>query len=312
MRLRKILWILLGLEAALCVAFCVLRVTGGDLMLALLSFPFAQIGDGLRALSLSGGLGNAAAFVLYIALSLTPLIPLLIMRKRRNLRLEDSLLGLLSIVLFVVLYLSINPGLLVWMEGATLAVGRVILGSVAYSMLVGYLVLRLLRAVSAQDGEKLFRYMQFALCAAAAFFVYAALGVSLPALVAAMTAESGALDMAFHVLQFITDALPYTLNLAIVFAALRLLAALCADRYAQETVDAALRLSRLCTRVLAATVLANIAFNLLQLLFANALTNINSTLRLPLDSLIFVLLTLLLTRFIASGKALSDENRMFI
>lgn len=104
------LLLLLAAEAVLCATAAIFSRQLAGLFPALLSFPFAQIGMGLRALSLSGVAGNAAAIVLYILCCFLPLILLLIFGWGRRLHGEDALLFLLSAVLFPALYLLINPG----------------------------------------------------------------------------------------------------------------------------------------------------------------------------------------------------------
>ena len=60
----------LVVEAVGCVIFCLLRGEVPGVFSGVAAFPFEQIGMGLRWLSLSGGIGNGAAIVLYILLSL--------------------------------------------------------------------------------------------------------------------------------------------------------------------------------------------------------------------------------------------------
>lgn len=320
---HKTFWILLGAEAVLCVLLCVMRASFTGVFSAAMAFPFEQLGLCLRALSLSGGPGNAAAIVIYAAVSLIPVAAILVLRKRRELHREDWLLGLLSGVLFSVLYLMVNPGSIGSLFGgaAGLTVSKAILGGTVYSVVCGYIVLRTLRLFFANGIDKLQKYMAVLLSLLALLFVYMAFGVCFGKLLDSITALRAGnagnehLLGASHIflaLQFAADALPNVLNVFVVFAALRLLRELGADRYSRESVAAAERLSRLCGAALAATVLSNIAFNLLQLIFAKSLMIINSTVQIPVFSIAFVLAILLLARFVAENKRLKDDNDMFI
>ena len=102
----------------------------GESLASLAAFPFAQIGLGLRWLSLSGAVGNGLAIGLYVLLSLIPLIALGVIWRRGKLRQADALLAVLSALLFWVLYLMVNPGLLTaWLNlAAGGIVGRAVLG----------------------------------------------------------------------------------------------------------------------------------------------------------------------------------------
>lgn len=320
---HKTLLLILVIEAALCVALRILQASFGGMFAAAMAFPYEQIGMLLRSLSLSGWLGNIAAFAFYAVFSLVPAVVLLVLAKRQGFHREDLLLGLLSVSLFAVMYLMINPGIIGSLFGgaAGLSVGKAILGGTVYSVLCGYIVLRALRLFFAGSTEKLEKYMSALLGILSLVFVWLAFGEgfgrlvdSMAALHAGNTGGSRPLGPSefFLVLQFLVDALPYVLDVAVVFAALRLLDEMRADRYSPECAAAAGRLSRLCGTALAVTVLVSIAFNLAQLMFAKTLAVINSTVQIPVLTIAFVLAVLLLSRFIAENKRLKDDNDMFI
>ena len=320
---QKLLMGLLSAEALACVLFCILQASFAGAFTAVMAFPFEQIGMGLRSLSLSGGLGNAAAIAIYIAASLSPAAAALILWKKRKLRAEDGLLALLSAVLFAVLYIMINPGVIsAWTGGlAALPVGKAISGGMAYSVLCGYFVLRALRLFSNGATEKLFRYMSAMLRVSAVIFVYLIFGASFSGLldsIAALQAGNAgnehllSASYIFLVLQFGVNAMPYAFDVLVIFAALRMLDEMRADRYSAETVAAAGQISRLCAAALAAMVLANIGFNISQFIFAKSIAVINGSVQIPIFSVIFVLAALLLTRLVAENKRLKDDNDMFI
>ena len=320
---QKALGIILAFEAVICMLLYFTQEALPQAFTAAMAFPFEQLGLGLRALSLSGGAGNAVAVVLYAGLCLIPAVVLIFIRRKRELRREDVLLGLLSAVRFAVLYFMINPGMLGEYLGSTpgQSVGKAMLGGMVYSVLCGYLVLRILRIFFAADTGKLQKYLMALLCVLNILFVYLAFGVCfgelLDAIQALQAGNAGnehllGMSYAFLVMQYLVDVLPYVLNVLVVFSALHLLQALGADRYSETTVAAAGALSRLCGSVLAATVLSNIGFNLLQLLFIKRLMVVNSSVQIPLLSVAFVLAVLLLAQFIGENKQLKDDNNMFI
>lgn len=320
---RKLLWTLLAIEAAACVLLRTLQVPFAPVFTSAMAFPFEQLGLALRALSLSGGLGNAVAFALYIAISLIPAAVVLLRAVRRRAAAEDGLLALLSGLLFGVLYLLINPGIIGSLLGkaAALPVGKALLGGTVYSVLLGYVVLRVLRLFFAGSTQSLQRYLAALLFCMNLLFVWLAFGVgfggmldAMAALRAGNTGDGQPLGMSYFFLavQCLVDALPYLLDVLVVFAALRLLDELRMNRYSARSVAAAERLARLCGRALAAVMLTNTAFNLAQLLAARTLLAINSTVQVPVLSVAFVLAVLLLARFFAENKQLKDDNELFI
>lgn len=314
---------ILMVEALLCVVLRILQASFTGVFSAVMAFPFEQIGLGLRLLSLSGGLGNAVAIAIYFAASLFPVSALPVLRKKRKLHTEDGLLGLLSVVLFAVLYLMINPGIINSLTRGVAGqpVGKAVLGVTVYSVLCGYLVLRVLRLFSVGGTDKLLRYMSVMLHLLNMLFVYIIFSTcignllnSIASLKAGNTGNEHLLGASYFslVLQFTVDALPYVLDVFVVFAALRLLHEMRTDRYSAEAVAATERMSRLCSAALAATVLSNIGFNLLQLLFVKSLMVVNGSVQIPVFSITFVLAALLLTRFVAENKQLKDDNDMFV
>lgn len=317
---QKTLKIILVVEALLLMALNVAREALPQVFTAALAFPFEQVGYVLRTLSLFGGAGNVLSLVLYVAFCLIPLGILLRRSKKRGGKAEDFLLGLLSPVLFLVLYFMINPGLMGQYLAATdPAMGKAILGGVVYSILTGYLVLVILRLLYSADREKLQKYLSVLLSVLTILFVYLVFGVSLGGLLnsisslqAGNTGNEPGLGMSylFLIIQYLVDALPHLLNVVVVLKALDLLQELGKDRYSTTAVAAAGTLSRLCGSMLAAVVLTNIGFNLLQLLFMNQLLVVNSTVQIPLLAIAFVLAILLMAQFIGENKELKDDNRL--
>ena len=120
------------------------------------------------------------------------------------------------------------------------------------------------------------------------------------------------LSVLFLILGWLVDILPYLLDIVIIFAALDLLRALAEDRYADATIAAASRLTRLCGVALVITILVNIGFNLLNLLFLQQLLVIDHVVQIPFLSILFTLTALLLAQFIRENKHLKDDNDLFI
>ena len=111
------LWTALGLFGAACLALGLSGAVEGGAE-ALLAFPFAQIGQGLRWLSLSGPVGDLAAWTMYLLLSLLPCLWLAVRVMKKRAKAEDALLGLAACLLLVVLYRMVNPAGLPAMLGS--------------------------------------------------------------------------------------------------------------------------------------------------------------------------------------------------
>ena len=318
---RRKLGIILGAEGAACGLLALLLPAGTGIIGFLAAFPFAQIGLGLRALSLSGPAGNGAAVALYVLLSLLPLGWLgLRAARKRPLYWEDSLAALLTPLLFWVLYRMVNPGSLGALFGGAELVdmGRMILGASVWSVAVAYAILRLLRAFGRGGQGRLLRWLDRLLAAACALLTAALAwglvrgGMDNVAALAAANTTVPTLGVCFAVLRAAVDVLPYGLELWVIFAVFPLTAALADDPYGAAVVPAAERLARRCRTSVAALVLAQAGFNLLQLPLAGAIRTSSFWIQLPLFDLGVVLAVMLAADVLAGSRRLKEENDSFV
>ena len=335
---RRTLQLVLCAEAVILVLAVLLGGGESTWPAGSLAVPFAQIGAGLRALSLSGGPGNGAAILLYVLLCLIPIGVLVWLGRRRPLAAEDSLLVVLSLFLFVALYLMVNPGKIPGLTVGTgelqaeqLAVGQSLFGGAAYAILLAYLVLRLLRRFQGADRQKLQDDLAVLLGGLAVCLVFVIFGAGFVGFWEECTAlqtgsgeivtfgvgidslaiqRDGLLVLAF--LRWVGEMLPYLLDVVVILAVLDLLGAMKRDRYSEDTLDRAHWVARLCTGSLAASLVTTVVLNLGQLLFLEELTSVSVQVVFPLTAAAFLLGVLLMVKFLEENRALKEDNDLFI
>lgn len=328
---------LLAAEAVLCLCLYSGAVRGVGMLPAVMAFPFAQIGAGLRSLSLSGPAGNAAAIVLYLLTGLIPAFVFLWLMRTGRKRVEDGMLLLLCLLLLFTLYLMINPGLMAgWFQNPVFAaegLGSALLGCTFYSVLVCYLVLRILHSCRTVSTEKLQKGLVWLLYLLPVVFVYCIFGSSFGSLLSGLrelragsTAASGNLmwdigqmghqertaSAVFLVIRYAAAVLPYGMDIGVALAGIRLLKEMQADRYSEAAGRAAERLSQLSRTALSVTVISVAGVNLLQLLFIRKLYSVDSSVEIPLFSIIFTLAAFLLARFFREDQKLKADHDLFI
>lgn len=317
---RKLFYALLGAEAAFCLLLVYLQNCFSGWFSTAIAFPFQPIGAGLRTLSLSGDAGNAAAILVYLAVSLIPTAVFLLLKRGGRDCKVDLLLPVLSILLFVTLYFMVNPGLF------PLPLLGDLLGGTFYSVLCGYLVLRVLDRWKRADTGQLFHGLDVLLHLMIVLFVFVIFSScfgSLPETIRSVQQSNQAdslsgmdprlpLTCGFLILGSAVSALPYAMDILITFSAIRLMEPLRADRYSDEAVAAAERLSKRCVRALSVSVLANIGFHLLQLLLSRQLLSTSVEINVPLFSIAFVFGVLLLARYVRENQQLKRDNDLFI
>lgn len=316
MKHRKQL-ILFGVEAICCAALATVRSGDGQWLMSFLSFPFEPVGEVLRTLSLSGRGGDALAWLLCLVLSALPLG--LLLRFRRQREWMDVLLPLASFLTFAALYFSVNPSLLPrWLGEAGALMGIPLIGEAVYSSLLTWLILRLVGRMESMEIWPLGRALLWAL---GAVFVFAAFGSGLSSLIGEIAAvragntapgQPVAFTAAILALGYLVEVLSWLLDLWVLLAAQTLLEEAQSDKTGEAAVSAAEELYRRARLSLVIGLMAAFCHDLLQLLLSRWLLRLHTTLRLPVFSIAFLLLMLVLSRLLRENKGLRDDNDLFI
>lgn len=271
----------------------------------LLSLPFQKTAELLGKLSLSGDVGNAAAIAAYSLICLVPVFLLLFKMKKKNFRREDSLLVLLSAVLFAVVYLLINPSEM----GAfgAFSTGTETVSFAFWSLLAGYLILKFTSSLEKADSEKTEKLLSAVLRIIGCVFVFAVVAAT-----NTTSENSGFAGVVTNVFCFANTAVPNIFGIASVFGGLNLLEELTKDKYSEETVKATDRLSEICILGVKASVVVSALYNVLQLRYISVLSDVSFRLDVPLLSLGFILAVLIMSKYVRDSKALKEDNDSFI
>ena len=320
---NKYLTIVLLTTTILSALAAVLKFSFSEVFGSIICFPFEQIGIGLRWLSLQGGLQNMIALAIYFIISLSPLLPLLLRLKKKTAKAEDGLFALLSLLLFYVIYMMINPALIPLPQavglGGTMA--KALLCSAIYSVIVTYFVLTAIRLFFTSETAKLHNYMVALLSATAMLFTFSVFGVGLNETLTQISSikaanignESGlAPTNLFVAIKFAIDSMASVVSVLVIYSSITFINQLSADPYSEHTALASEKLLGICKNGLIVTVCSSTAFNLLQLLFMGILRNINTAIEIPLFSILFVLGALILSKMVMANKRLKDDNDSII
>ncbi len=314
MKQKTFLLLLGGVFAALMVL--VLSIAGlPSVFSSVTAFPFELLGACLRALSLTGGLGNGLAVALCTALSMLPVLLALRHRGERGFLGENIVLWCMGIVILLTLYSMANPAkLLAAFPFATadfLPLAKGVMGCTVWSFFVLWMVLRLIRIFRAGNTKQLLgnlRAVLYALCLLFDAMIPLSCGSTL---VKNLSAAQQNMDGVMAVLGFMASSLPYLLDIGITLALLTLLEAYITANH-ENIVKNAPALSHSCCLALGITAASTAALNVLQLLLSRFLSNVSVNVNLPIVSLAFLLLILLLSRLIVENRRLQSDNDLFI
>lgn len=318
-RLRLILII----EAIICIIFAFSMESLEYSFISIMAFPFEQIGAGLRMLSLSGASSNIAAISIYIAFCIIPIIYLIIRRRKNKAHIEDGLLVLISLILFVVIYMMINPADIARHFGAVemISANKAFIGAVVYSVIAGYIIIRVLRKFLQCGTDVILRYLKILLGVVCVALIYGIFGSGLiglqdsfKLLAAGNTGAGGELFLSyvFLVIQYLVAILPYALNIVIIFLGFGLADALEKDLYSEEVTISAQRISKVCRTAVLVIMLSQIVVNVFQLALGSLIRASHYTLNIPLLSVVFMLVIMLFAKYFEQAKALKSDNDSII
>lgn len=311
--------------AILCAAVTLTQVPVSGTVLSLLAVPFEQMGYLLRKISLLGQVGNGLAWVFYVLICLLPVGVLVLLCRKREFANEDFLLIIMSLLLFVVMYEMINPnslsGFAKFAAFSDYKIQQIILGGTMYSILIGYLVLRIVHIFCERENVQLYLYLRILLTILGFLFVISAFGTSLGELITKfISVKAGNTDPNVHLgftygfllLHYLIDILPFVLNLQTILLTLRLVEEMRTERYSETVVEVAERLTLWCKKTLCFVMLSNIFVNILQVFCMDELMDVQTEVLVPITSVLFVLVVLLVSKMITENHKLKDDNDLFI
>ncbi len=331
--MKKKRWAVIFTVEALACAVLTALLRGAALFDAgILAFPFAQLGAGLRALSLMGGGWNVLAIALYLLLvagvvGAAAWAHFKLFSKRQ----EDWLLFFICVTFGATLYAMVNPQLLARKFFAGRELGPAMLGGMFYTELIVYVLLRLLRAAGEADARALRKYVRWVLAAIAAVFVYSAFAGALqgclqeleeisassptveefPQMAVGVAAPPLLWTQGIIAARYLLSAVSDVLGVWVILEALALLSA-------QDAGDAALasqcaeKIAKKSTLALRVTLWSGAAVNLYQVLLAEQLRSIALHVTLPLGAVAVCLGALLLARLMQENRKLREDNDLFI
>lgn len=282
---------------------------------SVMAFPFEQIGAGLRALALTGNFGNGFALALCIALSFLPILSVLRHRGEKDYLSENIVLCCMSIAVFITLFSMANPSKLLsafpYFIVDALPVVKGLMGCTVWSVIILWIILRLVRLFRGGDTKKLLCYLRVALHALCILFV-AVIAISCGStLLDGLSATQKSTDNVMAITRFIASSLPYIFDIGITLSLLTLLDAYI-EKNEEDTVRHADLLSKRCCLALGVTAASATILNVLQPLLSRFLSNISVNVEIPIVSLTFILLILILSRLIVENRKLQSDNDLFI
>ena len=279
-----------------------------------LSAPLLTLGEGLRRLSLSGFWGNLGAWGIVLLISALPLAALVLMGGRRRAA-DEWLLGLMTPILLVSLWLLVNPTRVGRMVREIFPVAA---GWTLLSMALAFVVLKLLRALEEASREKLARAFSALLHACAALTAFAAAysqvleGAGRWAGVVESNTDPGSLTPLIIALLCCLNAALGLLSAVTMVWGAALARALGRADFDGEGVELCGRTALACRMAAQATVVLAVSGNLVQLAVLEQIHTTHFSLTMPLVSLMLSAGLMLLCRLLERGRELQEDSDSII
>ncbi|MBR1759016.1 MAG: hypothetical protein IJ744_09895 [Lachnospiraceae bacterium] len=313
MKHGRFIW-LLAAWAVLLLALVLVSNALPAYVSSLLAFPFEQIADGLGGLSRAGRVGNAFATALWAGISVIPAVCAIYGWKDISKKRENMVLLLLSVILFVCLYGMINPFVFMRNDidmGAFVPVWKSMLGVCIWSVVMLYFILVFLRKVREGEKTRLYSYLRLFAMLVCVLFVAGIVAGNGAAMIQTFREAQTSVDSVFAVIRFVLTSMPEMMSIWILLQVMDVVDI--AGSEEQEGLgEAAGHLAKKICLTLEITMGSVVLLNLLQLLFAKALSDIKIQSVLPLESVLLMLVLLLACKLLAENKELRDDNELFI
>lgn len=279
--------------------------------------PVAALGQWLRRMSLSGGSGNALAWLVALLLSLAPAAVVWLLLGRTKRRWADALIPLTVPLVFAALFYAVNPtlgGSMGWLLPSAAL-------SMAGAALLAWVVLRFLGVLADAPRERLAAALGILLIGCGILMALAAAwnGVTqwqagAEAVRAANTGAEEAAErtVAVQGVLALLELLPSLLGAAALIWGGRLAGRMGSDPFSQESLALCSRTAELCRRAAGAAVLLELLAGLVQLLLFSSLTSTSFHVRLDLVPLAVAAALYLLCRWFQQGWELKADNDSII
>ena len=289
-----------------------------------ITFPWEQIGLGLRRLSLSGSAGNIAAWILFLAAGALPLFTMAFLRYRRKSCRADYLLPLLSVSLFAGLWFFINPS---YMDRylspmPTGGIAKYSLAAVIYSLFLTWILLRLVFLYEKAGQGRLLAGLRillglYGLVLGIGLFVQSSVEFR-EALRALQESNTGSdshlvrISTLFLAIRIVIGILPTASQIALLFMMVLFLRRYEKEPFGPDATLAMKRLKAASGRLLTVALLANAGFNVLQLLCSRFLLTSFHRIPFPLSEILVMLGIRTLSFLYLESRRLKEDNDMFI
>lgn len=312
----------LALLAVVCIIVAVCGPQGQDIF-TVFSSLFVGAGNCIRGMSLGGN--TIGGWILYIFIGIIPLIfPLVKTILRRKVYVGSLLWGILCVYTFIMMYLLVNPHLLISEVSVSEEWNTVYLDTVKHGACIIWYALALLcvlfecagllikRSNSSYIFALIIMYVLAAVYVISAFYGEVADAVSIISSVSGTTLVKIPINVFAAVLSAAMGIVPAVTTVILLCVCASFVCALRRDNLSPRLIGYIDRVAKLSKISIVVTLICAIVNNVVQLALSKWLLNVSFSLMIPLSSLLVVCLALITAGVLKRAIAANEENKLVI
>lgn len=290
---------------------------GESLLMFAVSFPFLPIGKLLTELSEIGTVGNGFSFAVLALISSVPLIPVLKTYKSREKRIRNFILILMcpltAIVLTVFSSTAFLAEILPVVSDDLINNVKAVFGAAVWSGTVSVLLIELVGKIKKSNGIDILKLTKTVSLIMSVFLVGVISVFEVGEFFSKIDMGIGLAEGYISVLQLIKNSLHYILDIAVISSGLSLVDSIIENKSSDEIGYFAHRLSKRCVTSLAVIITASFIYNFIQIMLSPVVfSEIFVKIDIPVFSICFVLMILLISKLVTENKKLKEDNDLFI
>ena len=318
-----IISILLMIEAVLGATYAFTHCKDGAAnFFHALMLPAIELSQLLRNMSLSGGVGNFLAFVIYIAVCSIPLLTLAFLLIKRRAEIADLMLIIISVMAFIITYWGINPSTMPIISEMVNARGN-LEGYIATlaSVIIAYVIIRIVGTFEKVKEEKMYMALR-GLCVAVMIIAVAKIfGDNLLTMLGKFYAQNITPDNSktnvlitkgILVMQYVMEQIPFIYLIAVAKIGWDGVPDMKESAINAELKKKLIMLVKVSKVYLVCVGLSQVLINFIQIAAgeSNNVVDIHAT--IPIGTIIMAIVLMVMAKMIDLGTQLKEENDLFI
>lgn len=290
---------------------------GETILIAGFSFPFSLIGKLLTVLAESGDIGNGFAFAIFALISLLPLIPVLKTFRIKEKGLRNFILILMCPLTGLVLYAFCNTSFL---SAVSSAISndlnenvKAVFGAAVWSGIVCVVLTEIVNRIKSAKGTQILQFTKMAGLFLSVFLTFTVSVFEVGEFFSNLDIGRGLAEGYVSILCLVNNSLQYILDIAVISSGITLIDSISDGKNSDEIRYFAHRLSNRSITALLTIITVSFLYNFIQIILSPVVfSDVFVKIDIPVYSICFVLMILLISKLVTENKKLEEDNDLFI